>query len=71
MSRANEKLKLLRAGETMLLKQRGHLERGTALGSQRAPPSLRRLQRRSLLPRKEGKRAQKESPFPFNCQIHE
>lgn len=42
MSRANEKPKLLRAGETMLLKQRGHLEHGTALGSQRALPSLRR-----------------------------
>lgn len=71
MSRANEKLKLLRTGETMLLKQRGHLERGTVLGSQRAPPSLRRLQHRSFLLWKEGKRAQKESPFPFNCKICE
>lgn len=32
MSRANEKLKLLHAGETMLLKQRGHLERGAHSG---------------------------------------
>lgn len=71
MSRANEKLKLLRAGETMLLKQRGHLEHGTALGSQRALPFLRRLQRRSFLLRKEGKHAQKERPFPFNCKIYE
>lgn len=67
MSRANEKPKLLCAGETMLLKQRGHLERGTALSSQRALPSLRR----SFLLRKEGKRAQKESPFPFNCKTYE
>jgi len=55
MSRANEKLKLLRAGETMLLKQRGHLERGSA---QRAPPALR-------LAAAGGRgAAHKESPLP-------
>lgn len=67
MSRANEKVKLLRAGETKLLKQRGHLERGVALGSQQALPSLRC----SFPRRKEGKHDPKDSPFCFNCKIYE
>lgn len=67
MSCANEKLKLLRAGETMLLKQRGHLERGVALGSQQALPSLCCC----FLRWKEGKHDPKDTPFCFNCKIYE
>lgn len=55
MSCANEKWKLLRAGETKVLKQRGHLERGTALGSRG---------------RRKGS-CSKGSPVPFNRTISE